>query len=252
MDQVYNRILESKKQGRKSLAVLIDPDKLSLQECIKTVNTAVECKVDYFFVGGSLVTDDSLSEKIACIKELTSTPVVIFPGNSQHIDDKADAILLLSLLSGRNADLLIGQHVLAAPFLKRANIEILSTGYILIDGGKQTTVSYISNSNPIPRDKPEIAACTAMAGEMLGMKLIYLDAGSGALNEVPESVVRQVAKNVDAPIIVGGGINDAEKLKRGFAAGADVLVLGNILEKKPEFIIQASEILNSINDLNVY
>lgn len=169
------------KQGKKSIAVLVDPDKINeLSKLDSLLRLAAENCVDYFFVGGSLVSTTNLSAIIKYIKRHVTLPVVLFPGSALQIDPSADAILFLSLISGRNPDLLIGQHVIAAPIIKSNNLEVLPTGYMLINSGKTTSVAYISNTTPIPEDKYSLAACTAMAGERLGLQLIYLDAGSGA------------------------------------------------------------------------
>lgn len=230
------------KGGKKSIAVLIDPDKIAnasqLEPLLRLAN---ENCVDYFFVGGSLVTTSNLAEVVKTIKENISIPVVLFPGNALQIDPSADAILFLSLISGRNPDLLIGQHVLAAPILKNNKLEILPTGYILINSGKTTSVAYISNTTPIPEDKYSLAACTAMAGEMLGLKLIYLDAGSGAEREVNKKMISAVRKSVDVPLIVGGGINTSLKAIQALEAGADLIVIGNALEKSPGLLTEISE-----------
>ncbi len=228
---IYNK----KKTGNKSFAVLIDPDKTDEKECLRIIEKSVD-KVDYFFVGGSLITGDKLSDIVFFLKEHSNIPVVLFPGSSLHITPGADAILFLSLISGRNPDLLIGQHVIAAPLIKKSKIEVLPTGYILIDGGKPTTVSYMSNTFPIPADKPEVAACTALAGELLGLQLIYLDAGSGALQSVSPEMIKGVKKIISLPIIVGGGINSPEKALKAWEAGADVIVIGNAIESNPDLI----------------
>ena len=222
------------------LAVLIDPDKQPPSDLKPLLDMAVHCNVGYFFVGGSLMTDVRFEETLDFIKKNSSIPIIIFPGSNAQISASADGILLLSLISGRNPELLIGQHVLAAPKLKASGIEVLPTGYLLVDGGKPTTVSYISNTLPIPADKPDIAGVTAMAGEMLGLKLMYLDSGSGANNPVSEEFIRTVRASVDAPIIVGGGIRDAEAASRAIQAGANVVVVGNILEKAPEALFDIS------------
>src|SRR5271154_5985767 len=211
------------KQGKKSIAVLVDPDKVAgPARLTHLLNLASENCVDFFFVGGSLVTTNNLSDVVKEIKENVGIPVVLFPGNSMQLDPGADAILFLSLISGRNPDLLIGQHVVAAPILKSNKLEILPTGYMLINSGKTTSVAYISNTTPIPEDKYSLAACTAMAGEMLGLKLIYLDAGSGAEREVNHKMISTVKKSVDVPLIVGGGINTPQKAVNALEAGADL------------------------------
>lgn len=247
MKSIYTSLQEKKSKKQKSFAVLLDPDKLDDSDCKKMVKLGIDHKIDYFFVGGSLLIDDSLARTIAVAKAQSTIPVVIFPGSNTQICKEADAILLLSLISGRNADALIGQHVIAAPILKQSGLEILSTGYMLVDCGRPTTVSYISNTTPIPYDKPSIAACTAMAGEMLGLKLIYLDGGSGALNPVGADMIRLVRKSVEAPIIVGGGINTREKAYNALMAGADVIVVGNGIEKNPELLSEVSSIVQELN-----
>jgi putative glycerol-1-phosphate prenyltransferase len=250
MKSIYHSLQEKKSKKEKSFAVLLDPDKLDETSCKKMVKLGNDHKVSYFFVGGSLLTDDSLAATIRIIKAESDIPVVIFPGSNTQICKEADGILLLSLISGRNADALIGQHVVAAPILKQSGLEILSTGYMLVDCGRQTTVSYISNTTPIPYDKPAIAACTAMAGEMLGLKIIYLDGGSGAQNPVAADMIRMVRKSVDVPVIVGGGINTREKAYNALMAGADVIVVGNGIEKNPELLPEIASILHEINAAN--
>jgi len=239
---IYNQIVANKQSSKKTIAILIDPDKVDHQDCIQICQLAKENGVDFLFVGGSLMTSTNLHNTIASIKELSDIPTVLFPGNNLYLDHNADALLLLSLISGRNPDLLIGQHIAAAPILKNSPLEIMPTGYILVDGGRPTTVSYISNTTPIPSDKSDIAACTAIAGELLGMKLIYLDAGSGALNEISPRMIRMVRKSIDIPLIVGGGINSIDKAKQAFEAGADMIVIGSQVEKNADFIKELSTI----------
>ena len=183
-NRVLNKIIKIKENNQKALAVLLDPDKVELEHFGQFLNFCAENEVDFFFVGGSLISNNIMAEMIAAIHQTTKIPVILFPGSSLHIEPSADAILLLSLISGRNPDFLIGQHVISAPILKKSGLEILPTGYLLIESGQQTTASYISNTTPIPHNKPDIAVCTAMAGEMLGLKLIYLDGGSGAIHPV--------------------------------------------------------------------
>ena len=242
---LLSNFYERKANGQKSFAVLIDPDKVNSENFSKLLDLCVEYNVDYIFVGGSLIMDYVMAEVIAKVKEYTNIPVILFPGNSLHIDSQADAILLLSLISGRNPDFLIGQHVILAPILRKSGLEILSTGYMLIDSGQQTTVSYISTTTPIPYDKPGIAVCTAMAGEMLGLKLMYLDAGSGAINPVSQEMIAAVRKSVDTPIIVGGGINSIRKAKNALTAGADVIVVGNGIEENIDLLRQIALTVNS-------
>lgn len=244
--QVYASLLEKKHNGKKSFAVLLDPDKISALSINEVVALAIEAKVDYFFVGGSLVISNHLDECIQQLKSMCSIPVLLFPGSSTQVSKHADALLYLSLISGRNADLLIGQHVLSAPFVKNSGLEIISTGYMVIDGGAATTVSYISNATPIPADKAEIAMCTAMAGEMLGMKLIYMDAGSGAKKAITEEMITTVSTNIQVPLIIGGGIRDAEKAYLNCKAGADVIVIGNAIEKNALLIKEIAAAIHSV------
>jgi len=244
---IYNHISEAKTEGHKAFAVLIDPDKLDEKSLQSTIELAINAKVDYFFVGGSLVVTDTLDKVVSTIKEKCSIPVVLFPGSPDQITPKADALLYLSLISGRNPELLIGQHVISAPFVRQSGLEIMPVGYMLVDGGTPTTVSYISNTNPIPSNKNDIASCTAMAGEMLGLKLIYMDAGSGACRPIPTAMIQQVAKYIQIPLIVGGGITTAEKAKENCLAGADIIVVGNAVERDPALITEMAIAIHSLN-----
>lgn len=245
MTPVYPLIELKKKAGKKSFAVLIDPDKVSKHALEQTIQLAVTAGVDYFFVGGSLVISDCLDACILQIKNACNIPVLLFPGSPSQVSKHAHALLYLSLISGRNADYLIGQHVISAPFVKNSGLEIISTGYMVVDGGAATTVSYISNASPIPADKADIALCTALAGEMLGMKLIYMDAGSGAKKAITEEMIAMVAKNIAVPLIVGGGIRSAEKAYLNCKAGADVIVVGNAIEKDPSLIKEMAAAVHS-------
>lgn len=240
--KILDTLQDRHRSGKKSIAILVDPDKIEDSHRLHTlIHLAAENCVDFFFVGGSLVTTSNLAEVVKQIKDNCSIPVVLFPGSSLQIDPTADAILFLSLISGRNPDLLIGQHVIAAPILKNNRIEVMPTGYLLINSGKTTSVAYISNTTPIPEDKYSLAACTAMAGEMLGLKLIYLDAGSGAEREINAKMINTVRKSVGVPLIVGGGINTGQKALAALEAGADLIVIGNALEKDPNLLIEISD-----------
>lgn len=220
--------------GKRAIAVLIDPDKQQdPNKLLKTVETCVACKVDFILVGGSLV-NGGTDAIIDSIKENCKLPVVLFPGSLLQLTPNADAIFLLSLISGRNPEFLIGNHVLAAPMLKKSKLEIIPVGYILIESGHMTSVQYISNTIAIPSDKPDIAVATAIAGEMLGLKAIYLEAGSGALNPVPGNIIKAVKSQISIPLIVGGGIKTREQLELTYEAGADFVVIGNSLENDPE------------------
>jgi phosphoglycerol geranylgeranyltransferase len=243
---IYNLFTERKAQGKKSFAVLVDPDKVDEASLEQLVQLAVDAKVDYFFVGGSLVISNYVDECIQHIKHSCSIPIVLFPGNPSQVSKYADALLYLSLISGRNAELLIGQHVISAPVVKKSGLEILPTGYMVIDGGAPTTVSYISNASPIPADKNDIAMCTAMAGEMLGMKLIYMDAGSGAKRAITESMIQKVGQSIVVPLIVGGGITDPEKAYLNCKAGADIIVVGNAIEKDASLIKEIAAAVHSV------
>lgn len=217
----------------KHLAVLIDPDKIS-DKVLDLV--AKSNKIDFVLVGGSLLHKEVLSTAIDKIKAKLDLPVFIFPGNHVQVDEKADGIFLLSLISGRNPDFLIGQHVIAAPSLKRSGLKIIPTGYMLINCGNATTASYISNTTPIPYDKPEIAACTALAGNQLGMNHFYLDGGSGAKKAISSETISQVKSITDSFVTVGGGIKTMEGIKSAWNAGANMVVIGTAFENEPNFI----------------
>jgi phosphoglycerol geranylgeranyltransferase len=235
---------------KKSIALLLDPDKAkgkSLQHILKTAN---ETNTDYIFAGGSL-TFNSIDNLINDIRKLSSIPVILFPGNLLQLTLKADMILLLSLISGRNSELLIGNHVIAAPYLKDAKEKLVPVGYILIGCGNKTSVEYISQTEAIPSDKPEIAVATAMAGEMLGLKMIYLEAGSGASKPVPLSLIKAVRQNISVPLAVGGGIQNKQDIEEIFNAGADLIVLGNGCEKNPGLLAEACSIRNKYRKFQV-
>lgn len=240
---VYNTIVEKMNTGRKQLAVLIDPDKTEDSSLQALFKNSVDAGVDYFFVGGSLLINNRMDECIKILKQAGDIPVVLFPGNTLQMSWKADAILFLSLISGRNAEMLIGRHVISAPYLKLSPLQVIPTGYMLIESGRPTAVSYMSNSDPIPADKDDIAMCTAMAGEMLGLKLIFMDAGSGAINPVSNQMISHVKQSIGVPLIVGGGIRTPEKAAETASSGADVIVIGNAAEKDPALV---AEIASSI------
>lgn len=237
---IYSSITKKGKKPKK-FAVLLDPDKTKPKQLLNIADIASKNAVDFFFVGGSLLTNDNLDITIKTLKDNCEVPVVIFPGNTLQINKNADAILLLSLISGRNPEMLIGKHVIAAPYLKASGLEIIPTGYMLIESGKPTAALYISNSHPIPADKADIAICTAMAGEMLGLKMIFLDAGSGAILTVSEKMVAKVKQNISVPLIVGGGIRTPEKAHDLCHAGADIIVVGNAIEEHVGLIENISD-----------
>ena len=238
---IYQQIQNHSRTGKKQFAWLVDPDKYSDSQLEHAVSIAVKSGVDLVFTGGSLLVDNNVDNCINIIKNNSDLQVVLFPGSPMQVNDHADAILFLSLISGRNADLLIGRHVEAAPFLKKSSLEVIPTGYMLVDCGKPTTASYISNTFPIPHDKPDIAACTAMAGELLGLKLIYLDGGSGAAKPISPKMIEAVKNSVDLPVIVGGGMRTKEQINLAFTAGADVIVIGNAIEEDPELLYELGE-----------
>lgn len=243
---IYHSFTERKRSGKKSFAVLIDPDKVNDRNMESLIELAVASRVDYFLVGGSLVISNYLDECLQLIKRSCAIPTILFPGSPSQVSKYADALLYLSLISGRNPELLIGQHVVSAPVVKKSGLEIMPTGYMVIDGGAPTTVSYISNASPIPADKNEIAMCTAMAGEMLGMKLIYMDAGSGARLPITESMIEKVAQSIDVPLIIGGGITEPEKAYLNCKAGADIIVVGNAIEKDASLIKEMAAAVHSV------
>ena len=245
---IQDQLRKHKQIGRKSFAVLLDPDSINFKTLPQLLTQSVQHEVAYFFVGGSLITNYATDELIVAIRKYTNIPVVLFPGSSLHVDSNADAILFLSLISGRNPDLLIGQQVVAAPLIKRSRLEVLPTGYILVESGRATTASYISNSMPIPHDKPSIAACTAMAGEMLGLQFMYLDAGSGAQKPVSAAMIAAVRQAVDTPVIVGGGINNGQKAIAALEAGADVIVVGNGIEENPDLLPEIAQAVRAFNE----
>jgi phosphoglycerol geranylgeranyltransferase len=244
LKNIYPLFTEAKSAKKSKFAVLIDPDKMSKNNMELTIKTAIDAKVDFFFLGGSLVVNDNLDTWLKMIHQQSEIPSVLFPGSSLQLSLKADALLFLSLISGRNPELLIGKHVQVAPFLKMSQLDIIPTGYVLIDGGVQTTVQYISNTSPIPANKNDIAVCTAMAGEMLGLKTIYMDAGSGAINPISPSMIHDVSQSINIPLIVGGGIRNAEHATLAAQSGADVVVVGNAIEKSTQLIVEISEAIH--------
>jgi len=232
---VYSQILKNMLAGKKMLAVLIDPDKCSEEHLQRLIPLLQQHTPDFVFVGGSQL-KISFSTLIETFREALHIPVVLFPGDVSQFSPNADALLLLSLISGRNPEYLISQHVSAAVPINKSGLEVIPTGYMLIDGGTKSAVEYISNTQPIPRNKNEIALATALAGQLLGLKAIYLEAGSGAQMPVPAAMIQAVKQNIQIPLIVGGGIKNSEQLYDAYEAGADLVVIGNILETEPEKI----------------
>ena len=231
-------------QYRAGYLVLVDPDRIELKEIPRFAQLAQSAGVDGILLGGSFLTND-LSTIAATLKKSTDLPIILFPGSAMQVTPHADAILFMSLLSGRNANYLIGEQVKAAPMIQRVGLETISTGYILIDGGQQTAVSFISNTTPIPNDKVEIAWAHALAGQYLGMKLIYLEAGSGAKKPVPDQIINSVKKQVTVPIIVGGGIRSPEVARKKVAAGAQFVVTGNVIEQDPSLMKAFADAIHS-------
>jgi phosphoglycerol geranylgeranyltransferase len=230
--------------GVRSVALLLDPDKANGNSLKSILKIAGETKTDFILAGGS-ITFKSIDSLIDSVKKACNIPVVLFPGNLLQLTNKADTILLLSLISGRNPELLIGNHVLAAPFLKNVREKLVSVGYILINCGNKTSVEYMSQTEAIPDDKPDIAVATAIAGEMLGLGMIYLEAGSGAKRHIPVPLIRTVRQNISIPLAVGGGIKTGDEVKQIFDAGANLVILGNGVEKNPGLLSDACSIRDS-------
>jgi putative glycerol-1-phosphate prenyltransferase len=228
---LYNQIIEGKAQGKKHWVPLLDPDKCD-EPYLKHLIEQLETLPVFWLVGGSLINEGSVFELVKRLKSIQDRPVCLFPGSAQHFTSNADAILYLSLISGRNPDYLIGQHVQSALTIKKSRLEVLPTGYVLIKCGvQQTTAEYLSGTPAIPYQKPEIAVATAIAGELLGMKMIYLDGGSGAEKPISTEMIKAVSSNLDIPLIVGGGIRTKADLENAWSAGADLCVVGTALEK---------------------
>ena len=227
MSKLYDKIKLLQERREHQLAVLIDPDKAD--DLNRTIATLKKVRADIVLVGGSLVNTDTRAV-VAQLKQHISQPVILFPGNASQFASNADALLLLSLISGRNAEYLIGQHVNAAVKIAQSGIEVIPTGYILIDGGTPTSVQYMSDTQPIPNNKVDIATATALAGEQLGLKMIYLEAGSGAKIPVNDAIISSVRRAIDIPIIVGGGLRSMAEVERVWSAGADIAVVGTAIE----------------------
>lgn len=243
---ILSALHQARTSGRKLLAVLIDPDKAETGHLDSLASYGRAGYVDFFLWGGSLVNQPRAKHYLAYLKSRTEVPVILFPGSVYQLDAQADGLLLLSLISGRNPDLLIGRHVSVAAKIKHMGLEVAPTGYLLIDGGKPTAVSYMSGTTPIPADKPAIAAATALAGEQLGLKIIYLDAGSGALTPVSPHLVRSVYAEVKLPIVVGGGIRRPELAAQLLRAGADMVVVGNGLEQDEHWLPALAEAIRGV------
>ena len=235
MTNIYNNILKSKVENEKLLAILLDPDKIDLDKVKILIEKINQSPATHIFIGGSLVENNILDELIVTIKQNCDLPIVLFPGNPSQISNKADAILFLSLISGRNPDFLIDHQVKAVPILKQTDLEIISTGYILIESGTETAVERVSKTKPLDRNNIEYVVHTAQAGEMLGNKLIYLEAGSGAKQAVPLGMIKKVAQNIKIPLLVGGGIIDLQGIQNAYDSGADLVVIGTAFENDVDF-----------------
>jgi len=243
MKSFYDQLRD---RSKKRFALLVDPDKYddsALDALIIHIN---QHPPDLLLVGGSILFKP-IDITVTALKLGTHPPVFIFPGNVIQLSDRADGILFLSLISGRNPEFLIGNHVLAAPHLNRSGIEVIPTGYMFIENGKSTSVEYMSNTRPIPAGKPEIAVATAMAGEMLGLKTIYLEAGSGAAKTVGLEMIRAIRKKISLPLIVGGGITSVNSAREVYDAGADMIVVGTVLEEQPEMVKEFSALREQLN-----
>ncbi len=244
MINIYNQILKSKANKEKLLAILLDPDKVDLNQVEILIEKTNQSPATHIFIGGSLVQNNIIDELILRIRQVSpfggrgALPIVLFPGNPAQISNEADAILFLSLISGRNPDFLIEHQIQAVPILKKTNLEIISTGYILIESGTETAVERVSKTTPLARNNPEYILQTAQAGELLGNKLIYLEAGSGAKKAVSKEIIQLVSQNIDIPLIVGGGIVDLQGIQNAYDAGADLVVIGTAFENDLNFFNQ--------------
>lgn len=238
MKNLYSQILQSKLENEKLLAILLDPDKINLKNVETLIEKINQSPATHIFIGGSLVESNILDELIIKVKQNCNLPVVLFPGNPSQISGQADGILFLSLISGRNPDFLIEHQVQAVPILKKTQLEIISTGYILIESGTKTAVERVSKTKPLDRNNIEYAVQTAQAGELLGNKLIYLEAGSGAKQAVPLEMIQKVAQNIKIPLLVGGGIVDLLGIQKAYDSGADLVVIGTAFENNIDFFNQ--------------
>jgi phosphoglycerol geranylgeranyltransferase len=228
----FDRLQADIRKGKRSYWVLLDPDDFTMSQASGIARESEACGVDALLVGGSLLHSNHFNDFVASVKGSASVPVVLFPGDSTQLSGHADALLYLSLVSGRNPDNLIGEHVKAAPVIKDLNLEAIPTAYMLIESGSTSSVEFMSNTRPIPRTKPTIAVAHALAAQYMGMKLIYLEGGSGALQSVPSEMIAMVRSQVEIPIIAGGGIRDAATAKEKLEAGADIIVTGNMLRRR--------------------
>lgn len=244
---IYQSILNNTSNSIKMFGVLIDPDKQNVKELLDTVTLCNNADVDFFFVGGSIITQGDIQKTTRLIKENSTKPIIIFPGNPDQISNYADAILFLSLISGRNPEFLIGHQVTAAPIIKKTSLEVIPTGYLLVDCGTTTTAIYVSDTLPIPYNNAEIAANTALAGEYLGLNLTYIDGGSGAKKCISKSMIAKTKAAKNGPLIIGGGIRTSEAAKEIYKAGADIIIIGNGAEKNKDLIAEIAEMKQKFN-----
>ncbi|MCB0380616.1 MAG: geranylgeranylglyceryl/heptaprenylglyceryl phosphate synthase [Flavobacteriales bacterium] len=244
---IYKGLLDKSAENKKMFSVLIDPDKQNFADLHKTVSKCNDAQIDFFLVGGSIITKGDIATTVRFIKENSKIPVVLFPGNHQHVTQHADGILFLSLISGRNPSFLIGNQVLAAPIIQKTDLEVLSTGYMLVDCGTTTTAIYMSETAPLPYHKPDIAAATALAGEYLGLKMIYIDGGSGAQKTISTEMIKQVKSVLSIPLIIGGGIKSAMQANDIYQAGADIIIIGNGAEENRSLIQEIADVRASYN-----
>lgn len=235
---IYQEILETKRNGQKLLAILLDPDKIILKNLSHLTERIKESPATHIFIGGSIVESKILDELLIRLQEDIDLPIILFPGNPSQISSHADGILFLSLISGRNPDYLIEHQVNSVPILNKMNLEVIPTGYILIESGAQTAVERVSETRPLDRNNIDYVVHTAQAGEMLGKKLIYLEAGSGAKQAVPLEMIQKVAQNIEIPLIVGGGIVDLKGIQKAYESGADLVVIGTAFENDTNFFNQ--------------
>jgi len=248
VDNGLHILIEEKvKRGKKLFSVLIDPDKQNFAELLKTVELCNTSKIDFFLVGGSILTNGDLDKTVHAIKENSNIPVILFPGSHSHITNKADGILFLSLISGNNPDYLIGNQILATSSIRKTTLEVIPTGYILVDCGKTTTVVKVSKTEPITYNDYKLADTTAFTGQLLGKKLIYIDGGSGAEKAISEEMIKQVKNSLNIPLIIGGGIRSSSIAEKVYGAGADVIVVGNGAEENRNLIAEISTLKAKLN-----
>ena len=235
MRKIYQNILASTSNKEKLLAVLIDPDKMAIEMASNIIRSVNASMATHIFVGGSIVEDNKTEKLVSEIKKHSNLPVIVFPGDVSQIAEQADAILFLSLISGRQSEYLIGKHVKAVSKLKKIDLEVIPTGYILIENGKETSVQKVTQTLPMSRNDIQLVVDTALAGELLGMKLIYLEAGSGAIRPIDTKMISEVKKAIRIPLIVGGGIRTKEQLNDAYKSGADLVVIGTAFEEDETF-----------------